>query len=575
MEEGIVRVSDVTYRYPKGEEPALRGVNLEVKRGEVLAIMGPTGAGKTTLVSLFNGLIPHYFEGRVAGEVLVNDLSTFRHRIQDLVEHVGLVLQDPETQIFGITVLEDTAFGPSNLGYPREQILNLVREALAAVRLSGYEERLTANLSGGEKQRLAIAGVLAMQPEILVLDEPTSELDPLGRAEVFEAVSALRAERQATVILVEHETEDVLRLADKVAVIAKGEIVWYGAPRDLFRDVLRTRDLSIRPPEVAELGLKLCERGLLPTDEIPLTLEEAEAVIREMLGGKKLEAQAQTLSSPGTVERTTIIETIDLTHVYPGGIQAVSGVNLKIRKGEFIALVGQNGAGKTTLVKHFNGLLTPTSGAVMVNGVDTRELGIGELAKQVGYVFQNPDHQIFSTTVEEEIRYGLKNLGLSEDEQEMRIREALSLVGLEDKRGRHPFTLSKGERQKVAVASILAIAPPVIIIDEPTTGLDWTGTTRMLELISALHRRGHTVIMITHNMRIVANYAERVIVMSEGKILLDGSPSQVFEHAQELQRSYLEPPQMTLLAQRLADLGCPKGIVTVDQMVEVIANALR
>ncbi len=575
MEEGSVHISNVTYQYPKAEEPALRGVSLQARRGEVLAIMGPTGAGKTTLVSLLNGLIPHYFEGQIAGDILVSNLPTSHHRIQDLVEHAGLVLQDPETQIFGITVLEDTAFGPSNLGYPRERIFTLVGEALAAVRLSGYEERLTASLSGGEKQRLAIAGVLAMEPEILLLDEPTSELDPVGRAEVLEAVNALRTEKQATVILVEHETEDVLWLADKVAVIAKGEVVWYGRPRDLFRDVLRTRDLAIRPPEVAELGLRLCERGLLAPDAIPLTLEEADAVIREVLGAKKLEAQAQILGSPGAVEGPTIIETIDLTHVYPGGIQALSGVNLRFRSGEFVALVGQNGAGKTTLVKHFNGLLTPTSGAVMVNGVDTRRLSISELAKQVGYVFQNPDHQIFSTTVEEEIRYGLKNLGVGEEEQETHIRGALSFVGLEDKRGRHPFTLSKGERQKLAVASILAIEPPVIVIDEPTTGLDWTGTMRMLELVSDLHQRGHTVIMITHNMRIVANYAERVIVMSEGKILLDGSPSKVFEHVQELKKSYLEPPQITLLAQRLADLGCPRDIVTVDQMVEVIAAALR
>jgi energy-coupling factor transport system ATP-binding protein len=562
-----VEITNVTYTYPRREAPALRLVSLSVSSGQVLAVMGPTGAGKTTLVSLLNGLIPHYFEGQMSGKVLIDSLSTYQHRIQDLVQHVGLVMQDPETQIFGITVLEDTAFGPSNLGFSRDTILALVKEALEEVRLSGYEDRLTANLSGGEKQRLALAGVLSMQPAILALDEPTSELDPVGREEVLASIRELRDNKHTTVILVEHETEDVLQILD-------GNLVWFGEPRELFRDVPKTISFSIRPPKAAELGAKLVELGWLPPGEIPLTVEEAQVTVRNLLGDRKFKAYDPASVYPNTARGSPIIEVRDLSHVYPGGIQALSKVDLDICEREFIAIIGQNGAGKSTLVKHFNGLLRPTSGSVKVFGVDTQATNTRELSRHVGYVFQNPDHQIFSASVEEEIRFGLTNIGLDEEEQQRRIQEALDFVGLADKRDRHPFMLGKGERQKVAVASILAIAPQVIIIDEPTTGLDWAGTKRMMALIRELHQKGHTVLMITHNMEIVAEYAGRVILLNQGRVLMDGTPSQVFEDHQALRAGYLEPPAMARLSQELADLNCPQGIVNLDQMLQLISDAL-
>ena len=574
MVANSVEITNVTYTYPRREAPALRLVSLSVSRGQVLAVMGPTGAGKTTLVSLLNGLIPYYFEGQMSGKVSIDTLSTYQHRIQDLVQHVGLVMQDPETQIFGITVLEDTAFGPSNLGFSRDIILALVKEALEDVRLSGYEDRLTANLSGGEKQRLALAGVLSMQPAILALDEPTSELDPVGRREVLESIRELRDKKHTTVILVEHETEDVLQIADKLAVIVEGNLAWFGEPRELFRDVSRTISFSIRPPKAAELGAKLVEQGWLPAGEIPLTVEEAQSTVRQLLGGRNFKRYAASSFYQDSPRGSPVLEVRDLTHVYPGGIRALSGVSVDICEQEFVAIIGQNGAGKSTLAKHFNGLLRPTSGWVKVYGLDTRVATIRELSRHVGYVFQNPDHQIFSASVEEEIRFGLANIGLDEDEQQARIQEALDFVGLADKRDRHPFTLGKGERQKVAVASILAIAPQVIIIDEPTTGLDWAGTKRMMALIRELHQKGHTILMITHNMEIVAEYAGRVILLNQGRVLMDGNPSQVFADDQALRASYLEAPAMARLSQGLADLNCPQGIVNLDQMLQLISDAL-
>jgi energy-coupling factor transporter ATPase len=575
VEDDRVSISEVTYTYPRQSSPTLREVNLHVQTGGVLAVMGPTGAGKTTLVSLLNGLIPQYFEGLIRGQVIVSSFSTYEHSIQRLVEHVGMVLQDPETQIFGITVLEDTAFGPSNLGYPRPEILARVTEALANVRLAGYESRMTSYLSGGEKQRLAIAGVLAMQPEILVLDEPTSELDPRGRAEVLEAVDHLRDDKQTTVVFVDHEAEEVLRLADQVAVLIEGQIVWSGEPSQLFRDVPMTTGFAIRPPQMAELGYELSQRRLITPDEIPLTVQDAESLVRRLLKGRSFSLSAQVSESLPAAQRPPIIEVKDLTHTYEGGIQALSGISLTVGQGEFVAIVGQNGAGKSTLVKHLNGLLKPTSGKVTINGLDTRQHDVRELSRQVGYVFQNPDHQIFCSTVAEEIGYGLKSLGLSEAEQQERISEALDIVDLGEKRDQHPFSLGKGERQKVAVASILAIAPPVMVIDEPTTGLDWRGAVRMMELIRSLHEQGHTIIMITHSMKIVAEYAERVVLLNQGRVMMDANPSGIFEDLSALRKAYLESPSIILLARKLADLGCPTNILTVAQMVRAIAHTLE
>ena len=331
VDDERIRLAEVTYAYPRQAAPSLIDISLQVKAGEVLAVMGPTGAGKTTLVSLLNGLIPQHFEGQIQGHVTVCGLSTYGTRIQVLIEHVGLVLQDPETQIFGITVQEDTAFGPSNLAYPREAILARVKSALARVGLTGYEDRLTAFLSGGEKQRLAIAGVLAMQPEILVLDEPTSELDPAGRAEVLDTVEGLRRHQAVTVIYVEHEAEDVLRLADRVAVMVDGRLAWQGRPQQLFRDVPLTRSFAIRPPQMAEVGYRLAQLELISAADIPLTVAEAEPVVRRVLNGRRM-VPAPALAA-ARVDRPALIEISGLTHVYEGGIQALVGVDLTIGAG--------------------------------------------------------------------------------------------------------------------------------------------------------------------------------------------------------------------------------------------------
>jgi energy-coupling factor transport system ATP-binding protein len=560
--EPVVSIEGLAYRYRGQQKPALKGVDLEVAEGEFVVIMGPSGAGKSTLCVTLNGLIPHFFRGKMEGEVRVGGRSTREGKVGEFAQEVGLVFQDFEAQLFSTNVALEVAFGPENFRVERGEMIERVERMLGQVRLEGFEKRTPATLSGGQKQRLAIASVLAIEPRILCLDEPTTDLDPVGKLGIFEIAEDLKDRDDVTLIVVEHETEETLD-ADRIIVLRDGEIVADRPAREILRDVELLQESSVMPLQVTRF---FHEMGLWQ-GQLPLTPQEGVVEFRRRgwrvnpdRHGRLVEADAKREEGYGE----PVIEVEGLTHRYPNGVVALEGVDLTVRKGEFLAVLGQNGSGKTTLVKHFNGLLKPTEGTVRVGEDETREQGLRQLGQSVGYVFQNPDHQIFSDTVADEVAFGPKIRGMEEDEIKERVEEALVAVGLEGRGGEDPFGLTKGERQRVAVASVLSVRPEVLILDEPTTGLDYAEQRSMMDLVKSLNEAGSTIIAVTHTMWVVAEYAHRAAVVRDGEISLQGTVREVFAEEDELHDAALRPPHIVALGNAL---GYP--VLSVEEMVEL------
>jgi energy-coupling factor transport system ATP-binding protein len=481
--------------------------------------------------------------------------------VGEFTREVGLVFQDFEAQLFSTNVELEVAFGPENFQVEHEEMVRRVRNALEWVRLEGFEGRQPATLSGGQKQRLAIASVLAMEPRILCLDEPTTDLDPTGKLGVFEVAEELRNRDDVTLVVVEHETEETLD-ADRIVVFKEGVVVRDGSAREVLRDVELLEGAGVMPLQVTrffhELGLG---------EQLPLTPEEGIEEFRRR--GLKVSAERHEELVEADREREEsygepIIQVEGLTYRYPNGVVALEGVDLTVRQGEFLAVLGQNGSGKTTLVKHFNGLLKPTEGVVKIGGVETVKQGIRRLGQRVGYVFQNPDHQIFSDTVFDEVAFGPKIREMEENEIENRVSEALAAVGLEGRGGEDPFTLTKGERQRVAVASVLAVRPEVLILDEPTTGLDYAEQKRMMELVEHLNEEGSTIIVVTHTMWVVAEYAHRAVVVRDGQVTLRGTVREVFAEEEELREASLRPPHIVSFSNSLE-----VPVLSVEEMLRV------
>lgn len=552
--ETAIKITDLHYTYEKADEPALRNINLTIPKGQFTVVMGSAGAGKTTFLLTLNGLIPQFMEGQFQGSVQITENYTDEIYIQQLIEKIGLVMQDPETQIFGLSVAEDIAFGPSNLGVPLDEMNERIQDCLSKVGLQGYENRSTEFLSGGEKQRLAIAGILAIGPEIIALDEPTSELDPEGKDAIFQIAKNLQVERGMTVIMAEHESERILTYADHVIVLRDGGMIWEGSPQQLFAEEKLVQLFNLRPPEISKVFWALKKEGILAGDQSPRSVEELSQLLKAQSllhtytpPNRKCPDEIQ----PALNTSEPILQVENLRHVYPNGQEALKGINATIYKGDYIAIIGQNGAGKSTFCKHFNRLLSPTNGRILFKGKDISDKTTSELAQSIGYVFQNPDHQIFSPTVYEEVTWGLKIRNVNEEEQKRLADEVLAFVGLSKFTDKHPLSLSKGLRQRLAVASVLILEPEILIIDEPTTGQDWQGTQDMLQLINRLHERGHTIIIITHNMSLVTDYAKRVFIMGKGKLLKDCHPADTFTDRDILKQAKIMPTQLVQLADRL------------------------
>lgn len=570
MTEPTLLIQDLTYRYRGTKENAIESINLALERGEFLVLMGPTGAGKSTLATCINGLIPHFHKGKLEGNVIVCGKNTRDHTVAQMAEDVGLVFQDFEAQLFSTNVELEVAFGPENFAVPREEIGQRIGENLAYVGLSDFRNRPPSTLSGGQKQKLAVASVLALQPKVLVMDEPTTDLDPISKMGIFEITNRLRQRSDLTLLVVEHETEEVLH-ASRIALLKDGRLVKVGSAHEILRDVDLIESLGLMPLGITRFFKDMCFETPAAVD-LPLLPVEAETAYRnnswqvcpqtyEALVAKEAETE-QTFRA-----KEPLIRCRDLEFSYPNGVKALDGISLDIYPGDIVAIVGQNGSGKTTLAKHFNGLLLPTGGMITVNGKTTKEQGIFRLGQSVGYVFQNPDHQIFSETVYDEVSFGPRLRGLPADQIKARVTETLKAVGLEGAEEEDPFSMTKSGRQRVAVAAVLAVQPDVLILDEPTTGLDYREQRSMMDMVRRLNENGSTIIFITHHMWVVAEYARKVFVVKDGRLFLEGTTREVFSHEQALLEASLRPPHFIQFTNLLGHtmlrpaelIACTKG----------------
>jgi len=575
MPDPIINIENLSYIYPSATR-ALNDVSLKVFPGEYLGIVGANGAGKTTLCMFLNGVIPNVLGGRVSGSVHVCGMDTFEHFVFDIAQNVGLVLQDPESQLFSADVRSEIAFAAENRGVPREEIIERMRAILKIVRLEALASRLSDELSGGQKQRLAIAANLIVRPKILVADEPTSQLDPVGKEEVFSTLSSLNKDFGMTVVIASHDVDEIERYADRMIVLDHGSIVLEGTPDEVFREVDTLDRMFVHVPDLARLGKSINLGG---DRKLSLDVSKAAAQIKTWLGVEK-STSGKPFKEPSASSQDAFEDAADgnlavkvrnLTYTYPGtSAPAILNLNFSIPKGQFVGIIGQNGGGKTTIMKCLVGLLQPSQGEITLENMPLTGQKVGDIATQIGLILQNPDTQLFCMSVEEEIRFGLENLKLEPEEIERRTEEALKITALGEYRQLYPFKLSLGDRRKVAVASIVAMRPQILIFDEPLTGQDYKGRYELVNLAAELHRAGHTVIMISHDMELVARYTQRTLVVGRGQLLLDSPTREVFDHITLLRETFIEPPEIIRLAQELRACGLQSGLLSIDQVTEGI-----
>lgn len=586
----LIEVKDLKYRYPGTTQLALDGVSFTVEKGEFIGIAGENGAGKSSLSQALLGLIPQFYKGAYGGSVTVCGMDARSTPVSELCRHVGLVFQNPFNQLSGAkdTVYDEVGYGLQNLGFPPEEIRARVESVLRCFGIWEYRDRNPFDLSGGQLQRVAICSVLAMKPDVLILDEPTSQLDPEGSEEVFHTVDEL-TKMGITIIMIEQKIEKLAGYCDRVLLMHQGRVVDYDTPRRIFsREDLY--DLGVNPPaytRFARANALVFEDGTLPVTHAE-TLERVKASgadratliasLRTMTAGVQMEsatpqpvaaqparagvdaaaaaASASTSSDhasevAGTADATFQVK--DLRFSYVKGREVLHGLNLALDHRP-TAIIGQNGAGKTTLVRVLKGLLKPDSGEIRYQGENLETKTVAELASRVGYVFQNPDDQIFKYKVLEEVMFGPLNIGMSPQEAEASAHEALRMVGLDEKAGENPYDLELSDRKMVAIASVLAMNTDVIILDEPTIAQSWNGREKIREIMQAKAAEGKLVIAILHDMDFVANSFARVIAMAHGEILADGAPAEVFRNHPVLEKASLAAPPLYELLEELEEM---------------------
>ncbi|WP_372910795.1 ABC transporter ATP-binding protein [Salinigranum sp.] len=574
----LIELTDVTFRYgtqPEGEY-AVADLDFAIEGGQFVGVTGQSEAGKATLSRLISGQIPHFYHGELSGDVTVEGMSTAESTVGELSKKIGYVFENPYDQLTGAssTVLEEVAFGLETHGLTRAEMRTRAKESLAAIGVEDLVDRDPMQLSGGQCQRVAIASVLAMQPDVLVLQQPTAQLDPEGTDEVFEVVGEMN-DRGYTIVMISHELDRLVPHLDRLVVMDDGEIRLDGPPDDVLVDATE-QGLPLFVPTPIAVGQRLREAGLVPDDEpLPVTRSDCLAELRRVAqtpfpdGDRDDPVGVSSRASPdatdGSLDSDDEVVLEGVHHRYPSGVEAVRGVSFSLDAG-CVCLIGQNGAGKSTLVKHLNGLLDPTEGVVYIRGADTRDHTTAELAHDVGLSFQNPDDQLFHSTVEKEVQYGPTNLEYDSEGVVDRTETALDLLGLSERRDENPYDFGEPWRKRVAVASVVAMDTDTVILDEPTSGQDAPGYEQLGEAVETLVDRDKLVIVVTHDMDFVREHADRAVLLSEGRVIADGDPRHVLGDPDTLARSNVHPPTVT-------QLGLALGVgptLSVEELFEAL-----
>ena len=576
----IIEMDHVSFSYGQDAARALDDITLAIEEGSFVGVIGPSGAGKSTLASVLSGAIPHHYTGQLFGATRVDGRDTCEVTLTDISQVVGSVLQDIDAQMVASGVEDEMLFGLENFGVPHDQIETRITEALAAVDIEALRDREIATLSGGQKQKVAIAAILALKPRVLVLDEPTAALDPVSSRNVFETLREVNRSAHVTVVVIEQAVALLSEFCDRVLVLNHGHVALDGEPHDVFSHGEELRAIGVDSPRVARIFNSLAETGLVRDGKPCLSVDEATSLVSDIVGSGHAAAPADEAAqrpsphAPATRPHAEGSEPIltfrDVCFAYPGGGASVDNLDMTVYPGELVAIVGQNGAGKTTATKLLNGLLKPASGEVRIAGLNTREVPVSQIARHVSTLFQNPDRQLCRDTVLDEVAFSLELQGVEEDEARKQAGAVIERFGLPADEA--PFSLSRGQRQMVALASVVVTSPQVIVLDEPTSGLDYRECMTVMETVREQAERGCSVIMVCHDMEVVSDFAERVVVMANGRILDRGPARDMFADRELMREASITPPQVIDLSERLAASCSPafSGISEVSGIVETV-----
>ena len=575
----MIRIENLVHQYTvweseteKSKKTVLDGISVDIPSGQFLAILGPNGCGKSTLAKHLNVLLLP-----AEGTVWIDGKNTADvEKLWQIRKEVGMVFQNPDNQIIGTSVEEDIAFGPENHMVPSQEIRERVTFSLNAVNLLHKRKVSPSRLSGGQKQRVAVAGTIAANASCIVLDEPTAMLDPNSRRDVMELVRFLNKEKGITVVLITHHTDEVVD-ADSIMLMEKGKLVAQGTPMEIFSNLDLLKKVKMDTPQVTDLAARLVEKGL-PL-QIPI-LHEAELVRQLSAILPKGAAVFAEVQKSVAEKAAPILEAKNISYTYgrktANECKVLENISFDIRPGECVGLIGASGSGKTTLIKHLNGLLKANSGDILYEGksIYTKKYDITSLRKNVGLVFQYPEHQLFGQTVLKDVCFGPMNLGMTREEAETSAKKSMEVVGIGPEYYYvSPLEMSGGQKRRVAIAGVLAMNPKVLILDEPAAGLDPETKHMVFDLLTKIKQELNVaLVLVSHHMKDVAEYADNVFVLNKGSLAMTGTPEEIFRETEKLREMGIGVPQITSATQALMDagIGLPHPAVTVDQAEQML-----